>query len=311
MAYVFSARHDHGTGMPKAKPVVFVIGASGNIGKATVNSLSLTYGRKFIIKAGVRKPEKVTAFNKLVGVTVVKAEMGQREQLQKAFQGVDVLYIVCPGAENRAELSIVTAEAALEAGVKHLLVLSVATAELTDTTFGKQFHEIETAISNLGVPYTFLRLPLFIENYFAFQASIKDQLVFHGPVDPVMPYTSVAVDDAGSAAAAILSSPETHAGKTYTIVSDRHSFEDVAETFTKGLSRQVRYVRVPYEDAKAGFMQMGVQEWQAEGIMELYRLIDAGSPVTNQENLNDFSEITSKKPTPLRSWVMRVASGFK
>lgn len=294
-----------------AKPVVFVIGASGNVGKATVKALSATYGRKLDIKAGVRQPGKATDMSSLVGVTVVEAVMGQKEKLKETLKDVNALYIVCPGTENRAELSIATAEAAKEAGVKHILVLSVATADLTDTIFGKQFNEIETAVSGLGVPYTFLRLPLFIDNYFAYQGTVKDQSAFYGPVEPNKPYTPVAVEDAGSAASVILSSPEKHAGKTYTVVSDRHTFGGVAEAFTKGLSRDVKYVRVPYEDAKAAFMQMGFPEWQTDGIMELYKLIDSGSPVTNQESLNDFTEITGKKPTSLCTWVMRVATAFK
>ena len=41
-----------------AKPVVFVIGASGNIGSATVQALSAKYSDKVEIRAGVRNPDK-------------------------------------------------------------------------------------------------------------------------------------------------------------------------------------------------------------------------------------------------------------
>ena len=40
------------------KPVVFVIGASGNIGSATVQALSAKYSDKVEIRAGVRNPDK-------------------------------------------------------------------------------------------------------------------------------------------------------------------------------------------------------------------------------------------------------------
>lgn len=294
-----------------AKSVVFVIGASGNVGKATVSSLSANYSDKLEIKAGVRNPEKAEELKSLPSVSVVQAEMGQIEKLKTTLKGVDALYIVCPGTENRAQLSIDTAKAAKEAGVKHLLVLSVATADLTYTTFGKQFKKIETEIAKLGVPYTYLRLPLFVDNYFAYQGTIKSDSACYGPVDSSKPYTPVVVGDAGIAAATILSSPQQHEGKTYNVVSDRHTFGDMAKAFSDNLGKEIKYVRVPYADAKAAFMQMGFPDWQAEGVMELYRLIDSGSPQVNQASLNDYTTITGKQPTSLKAWVSQVTGAFK
>ena len=40
-----------------AKPVAFVIGASGNVGSATVQVLSSKYADKVEIRAGVRNPD--------------------------------------------------------------------------------------------------------------------------------------------------------------------------------------------------------------------------------------------------------------
>ena len=114
----------------------------------------------------------------------------------KVFEGVNSLYIVVPGTKNHAELSIKTAEVATEAGVKHLLVVNVLTAEHTDTIFGKQFNEIESSISKLGVPYTFLCLPLFVENYFGFKETIQKMSKVILPVDPTKPYTPVVVGNA-------------------------------------------------------------------------------------------------------------------
>ena len=293
------------------KPVVFVIGASGTIGKATVQALSLGYGQKLHIKAGVRNPEKAKELNELVGVTVVQAEMGQKEKLKETFQGVNALYIVVPSSENRAQLTITTTEAAKEAEVQHVLVLSAVMIQLPDSKLGKPFDEIEKVVSSLGVSHIFIRLPFFIDNYYAYIASIKNKSEFYGAVDPNMPYTPVAAEDVGSAAAAILASPEKHAGKTYTLVSDRHTFGDVAKAFSKELGREVKYVRISYEDAKASFMQSGIEEWVVDGLLQAYKLIDEGSRITNQENLGDFSEITRKKPTSLSTWISKVATAFK
>ena len=42
-----------------AKPVVFVIGASGSVGSATVQALSAKYSDKVEIRAGARNPDKL------------------------------------------------------------------------------------------------------------------------------------------------------------------------------------------------------------------------------------------------------------
>ena len=295
-----------------AKPaVVFVIGASGNIGLATLQALSSKYADKLEIRAGVRDPEKADKVKAIAGVNVVKATQGDKAQLLTAFSGVTSLYIVVPGVENRAELSIKTAEAAKEAGVKHLVVLSALTTEHTDTVFGKQFTEIEGAITKLGVPYTFLRLPLFVENYFGFKETIEKMSTIITPVNPSKSYTPVVVGDAGKAAAAVLADPSKHANKTYAIVSDRHTHNDVAKAFSEALGKEITVTTNTYEEAKKFIMGIGLPEWQVDGILELYKLIDSGSSTTNQEHFPDFKDITGEEPTNLKDWVKAVAPAFK
>jgi len=294
-----------------AKPVVFVIGASGNIGLATLQALSSKYADKVEIRAGIRDPEKADKVKAIAGVKVVKATQGDKDNLTTAFTGVTSLYIVVAGSENRAELTIKTAEAAKVAGVKHLVVLSALTTEHTDTVFGKQFTEIEGFVSKLGIPYTFLRLPLFVENYFGFKESIQKMSTIITPVNPTKLYTPVVVGDAGKAAAAVLVDPSKHVNKTYTVVSNRHTHNDVAKAFSEALGKEVTVTTNSYEDAKKFMMGMGFPEWQVDGIIELYKLIDSGSSTTNQENLSTFKNITGEEPTSLKDWVKAVAPAFK
>jgi len=275
-----------------AKPVVFVIGATGNVGSATLQALSAKYADKVEIKAGVRNPEKADKIKTIAGVSIVQAEMGAKDKLVGTFAGVNALYIVTPGAENRTELTIATAEAAKEAGVKHVVVVSVLTADLTDTVFGKQLKTVEEKISKLGVPFTFLRLPLFVDNCWGFKDPIVGKSSIFSPVDPTKPFTPVVVEDAGKVAAAILANPAKHANKTYKIISDRHSFSDVAAAFSEALGKQITYVQVPYDAAKQSFLQAGYPEWQVDGILELYKLMDGGSPVTNEADTGDYTQIT-------------------
>ena len=67
-------------------------------------------------------------------------------------------------SQNRASLVVSGVNAAKEAGVKHLVVLSVSTADIVSVLFGRQFHEIETAVKASGLAWTLVRLPIFTDN---------------------------------------------------------------------------------------------------------------------------------------------------
>ena len=56
------------------------------------------------------------------------------------------------------------------------------------------------------------------------------------------------------------------------------------------------------------FMGMGFP--QVDGIMELYKLVDSGSKITNEAELGDAEAIIRQKPTTIDSWVELNAAGF-
>jgi len=127
----------------------------------------------------------------------------------------------------------------------YLLVLSLPGLDLIKSTIiGRQFLEIETAASQLGIPYKFLCLPFFVENYFAFTDSIKKQGAIYYPVDGAKPLITVVVADAGKAGAAILADPAKHANKSYIIVSDCHSLNDVAAAFSEALGKTITCIQL-------------------------------------------------------------------
>jgi uncharacterized protein YbjT (DUF2867 family) len=290
---------------------VIVVGASGSIGKATLAALVSRHGSSVDIYAGVRDPSK---FGTMDGVSVVTADMGDKAGLTAALQGFDSVYLVIPGHEERTELGLSGLEAAKEAGVKFVLLLSVLTADETTTIFGRQFLPLETRVKELGIAYAIVRLPIFIDNNYAHVGSIKDpnQSTFYDPTDPTKPFTPISVSDAGKAGADILAqSADLHNGKTYKLVMPAMTLNDLAAAFTKSLGKTVTPTTVPYPACKEAFMGMGFPEWQTDGILELFRLFDAESPVTNEVDIGDYTKITGEAPMTVEEWVEQNAAGFK
>lgn len=233
------------------------------------------------------------------------------DNLVQILSGVDILLIVTPSTRNQVQLATSTAELAKKAGVKQIAVVSVVVADLTDTTFGRQFGEIEGNIIKLGVPYTYIRLPFFTENYWAFKDTIVNQGTIYCPADPEKPFTPVAVEDVGNALATILVNPSSYANKIINLVSDCQTFKEVVQGFSAALGKEIKYVRVPYEAAKKPFLDIGLPEWQAEEVLELYRLIDSSNPVMYNSDVRIVKQITGEQPTDLKTWLAKYAIGFQ
>ena len=293
---------------PSKAPKVLVLGASGYVGKATLAALVKRHGSKVDVYAGVRDPRK---FETMVGVNVVKADMGDQKELTVLLREFDRVFIVTPGHQDRTRLALNALEACKDASVEFALVLSVPTVG-TDTIFGKQFKPIEDALKTSGLKgHAIVRLPLFIDNNFANVQSIKSNATFYDARNAYKTHTPVAVSDVGKAAADILAKPKKHYNKTYTLVMPPFNLIDLSKAFSQEIGKQVLVTTVTYDKAKESFLEMGFPEWQVDGILELYRSIDEGKPGTLSRHLDDIKHITGEPATSMEQWVAQNAASFK
>ena len=303
-----------------AKPIVFVIGASGLIGSATVHALAAKHAEQVEIRAGVRNPDKADRLKGINGITVTQATMGDREGLKDTLKGVDSLFIVTPGAENCDQLAISTADVAKEVGVKFIMIVSlhitlaedITDANLAETILGAPYAAVEEAVAKLGVPFTILRLPDFTDNLWQQKRSIVGQGVIHGGRNPEKPAPSIVVEDAGKAAAAILADPSKHAGKTYCLVSDCFSQNDVVRVFSEVLGKEIKYNQLSIENLKQMLSAAKLPQKIADGLVELAKLAESSTTTLGKEAITpDYEMITGEKSTTLKAWIEKNAPGFQ
>jgi len=219
-------------------------------------------------------------------------------------------FIITPPTENRVEMVKTTADALKEAGVTFILVLSMPIAEKpTSTLFGGQFCKIETYIKGFVLPYAIIRAPFLMDNFLASSTveSIREQgrlqagLV--GPVISTAPWTPSCAKDVGVAAAAILTAPQQHNAKTYTMASPAESYDSIAAAFSSALGTQVVYDSLSYTRVKACLLAEGHPEWQVKGLLEYWRLVDEGAALMDQRENEDFLQITGTEPMTVEAWV--------
>jgi len=299
-----------GVGKSFGKPELMVIGSSGYVGVATVNSLA-AYATEYNIKAGVRDVSSAKN-SSLVGggVKLVNADMSKPRTLVPALSGVKVAFVVVPGHSDRTALGIAGIKACKDAGIGHIVVLSVCSVVRPGTIFGDQFIPIEEYTKSCGLPYTIVRLPMFMENVLGQMQSIATGQAFYSPIEGDGVQNCVSVGDVGEAVAKIMAFPAEYVNKTLTLAGTPVSEGDFAKAFTDVLDGPVNHVCVSYMDTKASMMGMGMPEWQVDGVNELYKLVNEKEPCLTAA-ISDLPAILKRELATPASLAAYVAPGLK
>ena len=71
-------------------------------------------------------------------------------------------------------------------------------------------------------------------------------------------------------------------------------------------------MQAPYEASKQFLLGIRFPEWQADGVMELHRLVNEGAMETNHpEGAVDTEAILGRPATTAEQWVKEAAPAFK
>ncbi len=173
--------------------------------------------------------------------------------------------------------------ASKNAGVEHLVKFSVLHAAADSPAALLRWHfQTEQAIVTSGIPFTFLRPNMFMQELLRQADSIKSQGMFFLPFGPEVRLSMVDVRDIAAVAAQALSE-RGHEGKTYEITGPAAvTFAEVADILSSVMGRKVNYVPVTMEQFRQGFTASGAPGWLVETVAELYgTFVPANSVVTD------------------------------
>lgn len=210
-------------------------------------------------------PEKLKHLTKLKGVTIVQVGIHD-EPSETWLAGLDVLVLVVPNDAQRVPATIKVARAACKARVPHVIVSSIATAEI-DNVFGNHFFEIEKEVKELGAhnrtSFTIVRLPLYLDNYTDFEKSIKASATIRHMMDPNVQYTPISCGEMGEVIATIAAdTTERWLGRTVTIAGEPHTLAEVVQWLSEDCGVQITYERISEEEQKERFLNLAMLEFQ-------------------------------------------------
>jgi uncharacterized protein YbjT (DUF2867 family) len=284
---------------------ILVTGATGTIGKEVVRALR---AKNLEVRAAARTPEKLESLKKL-GAEVVALDFDNPASVKAAFQGVDRVFLLTPFVQHSEPLVKGALQAAKEAGVRFVLRMSAAGADLNSPSALSREHGLgEQLVKESGIPYAIIQPTFFMDNFHNYSgASIKGQGAVYGAAGTgKVAYVSSA--DVGAVAAEILANPDKHASKTYPITGGEAVTEaEAIATLSEVLGREIKYVNMSSQDYDAALRQWGVPGWQVDGLVFLESIKANGWAAATVPTIKD---LTGREPERLRSFLERHKSQF-
>ena len=283
---------------------ILVTGATGTIGSFVCEQLN-NINADFT--ALVRSEEKAAPLNEK-GIKTIIGDFSDTASLEIALSWIDKVFLLSVTSPDSPKLQGNLVRIAKEKGIKHIVKVSALGTSL-DSKFGiGRYHAMtEKDIRNSGIAYTFLQPHSFMQNLIFDSASIKEQSTIYAP----MADGKIGMVDARDIAAVAVKSltEEGHEGKTYILTGpEAISYLDIANTFSKILEKEIKYVPITSEVAHQGMLDSGMPEWLADDLTGLNQVFAAGKA---GDLSPDVENVTGRKPHSIEDFVNDFAHMFK
>jgi NAD(P)H dehydrogenase (quinone) len=263
---------------------LLVTGASGNLGKLVLNAL--LKGPKRNIIATSRNVEKLSEY-KDKGITLRNADFANPDSLVAAFQGADRLLLISTDAVgSRVAQHKNAIDAAVKAGVKHIIYTSLPQPENSPGIIAFEHHETEKLIRASGLGYTFLRNNLYADNFLqsAPTAIAMGALIGTSGSGKTAYVTR---QDCADTAAGALAASETENVVIEVTGPEAVGYEKVASVLSELSNKKIPYMDLPEADFKAALTKSGLPEAWAD----VYVAFDLSS---RQGSLNAVTNAVEK-----------------
>ena len=261
--------------------MIVVTTPTGNIGHHVVQHL-LDAGEA--MRVIVRDPAKLppTVRDR---VEVVEGSHGDAAVVDRAFQGADAVFWLCPPtpSETPAAATVDFARPGAEAMRRHGIAHIVAVTTLgRDTAWQEKagmatgsIHMVDL-LRTTGAAVRALALPAFMDNALQQVDAIRQGRMV-GPIDPDKKLPHTATRDTGAAAARLLRDRSwTEQEDVPVLGPEELSYSDLAAIISEVIGRDVRYSQVPFDALKAQLVERGWPNAFAQGYVEMLRAKNEG-----------------------------------
>lgn len=249
--------------------LIGVTGATGAVGGRVAARLAdRGLAQRLIVRDAGRAPQLDRAEVK------VASGYDAADEMRAALEGVHTLFLVpAAEAEDRVQQHLTAVDAAIAAGVEHLVYLSFLNASAEATfTLARHHWETERAVRATGVPFTFLRMSLYLD---FIPSMVLPEGIIRGPAGDGR-VAAVLRDDIADVAAVVLTE-EGHEGKTYDLTGrESISLAEAAAELSHLSGKSIRFEDETLEEAYTSRAGFGAPDWEVEGWVTSYVAIASG-----------------------------------
>jgi len=284
--------------------MILVTGASGSVGGAVAAELK---NQGVAFKAMYRSEKD--AGKAETGLTPVLADFSDKQSLVLAMESVETVFLVCSPIPQLVEFESNAIDAAVKAGVKHIVLNSALGAEDYPISFPSWHRQVEEHLKASGLGYTIFRPNGFMQNILAYNApSIRSQSAFYAAMGDART-SFLDVGDIAAGGTKALVSPGDHAGKIYELNGpEAVTNAELAERISLVAGRKVQYVNIAEQAQRDSMLALGMPAWQVEAILDLQRYYTGGQ---GGEVTNVLPSLLGRTPKMLNRFLEEFKDSFR
>ena len=283
------------------KSMILITGASGHVG-----------GRIAEILSPGNIPLRLTGRNKnkirmTPDAEIIPSDYADTDSLDKVFKGIETAFIVSGYAKagERARLHKNAIEAAVRAGVKRLVYLSIQNpSPHSKFPMSRDHYETEKYLEESGIPFIALRDNLYMD---MLPEMFDEEGILKGPAGNGAT-AWVSREDVAQAAAAVLADPALNKPFYNLSGPEALTMTQVAEKLSVLTGRSLRYQEESTEEARAWRSKIAGADWMVETWVGSYEAIAAGE---FQETSEAVKELTGRDPYDVETYFKQYSEALK
>lgn len=284
-----------------AKSRIAIAGATGRVG-STLTKLFASDPVEVAVLT--RRPDEIVP---VPGVAVAAIDFEQPDSLRDAFRGADRVFIAHGTSPQQVEHEIALIDAAVSAGVRHIVKLSVLGPPTRLAPYGWHM-AIEAHLAQQPVSSTVLRPTVFVDVLKRYAGSIATNTWAGAAAGGRINFIDTR-DVAKVARVALLEEIGPFSQRAYHLTSERAwTMQDIAAELSRLLNRTVVYNHRSPEEQRAALIAGGLAPGVADLLVGLDQMFRES---VHGETTSTVEDLTGVAPRGLPEWIAENANVFR
>jgi NAD(P)H dehydrogenase (quinone) len=283
------------------KKKTLILGATGKVGSET---LRLLRGSSTIIPiAAVRKSEQIYQFTDS-GIEAREVDLDREETLRRSLNEIDQALLLTGYSVDMLKQSKQFIDAALQAGVKHIVHLGASASPTNDVAHWGWHRFVEAYIENTGMNWTHLHPEAYMQNITGpGYRWLNNDIITHYIGNAR--WTWVDCIDVAAVAAKVLEESDIYRSQSIRLGYASATMDEVAEILTNVSGRRIRAEAHPPEEFLNAAIESGADVAYMKCVYAQFKLDAQGLIPGAGEIFENFENIVGRAPTSWSSFALR------